>query len=163
MPSKKSKLPTSPSYQRRVARACSEEEVATIAATLASTLEPGFRVLLEGPMGAGKTTFARALLLALGVHQPPEGSPSFAIAHEYESEKGGVVHVDFYRLKAESEIDDAGISAYYWERDAIVISEWLSMFRGFEHAVVKAGRCTRVLLAFSEKSDTLRDVVIEPL
>ena len=57
-------------------------------------LAQGSRVLLEGPMGAGKTTFARALLRALGVRQPPEGSPTFAIAHEYDSPRGGVVHYD---------------------------------------------------------------------
>lgn len=97
-------------------------------------------MLLEGPLGAGKTTFARALLEGLGVVQPPEGSPSFAIAHEYSAPRGQVVHIDLYRLKHESEIEDAGISAYYWERDAIVISEWTSMFPDFEKAILEDTR-----------------------
>ena len=89
-------------------------------------------------MGTGKTTFARALLAGLGVSQPPEGSPSFAIAHEYDSLRGNVVHIDFYRLKHESEIEDAGVGAYFWERKAIVVSEWISMFPDFGNAVCEA-------------------------
>jgi len=99
-------------------------------------LGPRDRVLLEGALGVGKTTFARALLQGLGVVQPPEGSPSFAIAHEYDSPRGPVVHVDLYRIRNEAEIEEAGISAYYWERDAIVIGEWISMFPGFERALL---------------------------
>ena len=93
-------------------------------------------------MGAGKSTFARALLDALGLARPPEGSPTFAIAHEYPRlgtrGLGAVVHIDFYRLKSEAEIEDAGIETYYWERDAIVISEWLSLWPTFERSVVGA-------------------------
>lgn len=122
-------------------------------------------------MGAGKTTFARALLSGLGVTQPPEGSPSFAIAHEYHSLRGNVVHIDFYRLKHESEIEDAGLGAYFWEREAIVVSEWLSMFPDFEAAVCEAGlqknpgnRIWRVKLHFSlgdEASQGQRNLEIQ--
>lgn len=101
-------------------------------------------------MGAGKTTFCRALLHGLGVVQPPEGSPSFAIAHEYQSPKGDVIHMDFYRLRDESEIDDAGIPAYYWERNAIVISEWLSNFPNFQAQVFKLDQVWKVSIDFAE-------------
>jgi tRNA threonylcarbamoyl adenosine modification protein YjeE len=106
-------------------------------------------------MGAGKTTFARALLAGLGVVQPPEGSPSFAIAHEYASPRGSVVHIDFYRLKHESEIEEAGIDAYFWERpDGIVISEWVSLFPRFEAAVKKSQKVWRVKIQIEgEKRD----------
>jgi tRNA threonylcarbamoyl adenosine modification protein YjeE len=118
-------------------------------------------VLLEGELGAGKTTFARALLFGLGVSQPPEGSPTFAIAHEYaRTEERRVVHVDLYRLRSEAEIDEAGIPAYFWPESSglsseqelapIVICEWLSMWPGFEAAVIKHGRNWRVQLAFEE-------------
>ena len=91
-------------------------------------------------MGAGKTTFARALLLALGVKQPPEGSPTFAIAHEYNGRFCDVIHIDLYRLKSEAEVDDAGVPGYFWESEAIVICEWLSMFPDFEEQVLKSSR-----------------------
>jgi tRNA threonylcarbamoyladenosine biosynthesis protein TsaE len=122
-------------------------------------------VLLEGPLGAGKTTFSRALIEGLGASQPPEGSPSFAIAHEYVSTRGAVVHVDFYRLRSEDEIAEAGIEAYFWERPAIVLAEWTSLWPGFEQAVLRegAGRVWRVSLAFVADSPAARAVRIERL
>ncbi|MGZ3686854.1 MAG: tRNA (adenosine(37)-N6)-threonylcarbamoyltransferase complex ATPase subunit type 1 TsaE [Bdellovibrionota bacterium] len=141
-------------------RTLGEEELRAAAAELARELAPGDRVLLEGVMGAGKTTFARALLSALGVHQPPEGSPTFAIAHEYEAPRGDVVHIDYYRLKSEAEIEDAGIPGYYWERQAIVISEWLAQFPEFERAVLKSGRCVQVSLVIEEGDSSRRRVRI---
>lgn len=111
-------------------------------------------MLLEGPMGAGKTTFARALLSALGVTQPPEGSPSFAIAHEYDSPRGRVAHMDLYRIRSEDEIEEAGLHAYFWERRMIVIAEWMSSWPAFEEAVARtAGRVWRVELGFAESAE----------
>src|SRR5581483_10858229 len=98
MPSKKSKPSKSRQSQWKVAREFSEAQLSKLAQELADELSPGDRVLLEGPMGAGKSTFARALIRALGVDQGAEGSPTFAIAHEYRSKKKGrdcaIVHLD---------------------------------------------------------------------
>jgi tRNA threonylcarbamoyladenosine biosynthesis protein TsaE len=110
-------------------------------------------VLLEGELGAGKTTFARELLLALGVLQPPEGSPTFAIAHEYDSESARIIHVDLYRLKNAEEIEDAGIVSYFWDPAVVVICEWLSMWEAFQSDVLKSGRNWRVQLDFSEVNE----------
>ncbi len=119
--------------------------------------------MLEGEMGAGKTTFARSLLQGLGVVQPPEGSPSFAIAHEYQSLKGTVVHIDFYRLKSDVEIEEAGITAYYWEREALVVSEWISMFPEFEEAVL-SDSSQQVWIVRLELSDSdRRNISIEQI
>lgn len=111
-------------------------------------------------MGVGKTTFARALLHSLGVQQPPEGSPTFAIAHEYESPAGGVVHIDYYRLKSQDEIDDVGIPSYYWERDLIVVSEWLSSWPDFEKKVIESGRTWQVNLSFEGEETPQRKIEI---
>src|SRR5271156_4913445 len=107
MPSKTSKPRRSPRSPWKSAPSCAEAELVKTARAFAAVLNSGDRVLLEGPLGAGKSTFARALLEGLGVIQPPEGSPSFAIAHEYSCVRGQVVHVDLYRLKHESEIEEA--------------------------------------------------------
>ncbi len=115
-------------------------------------------------MGAGKSTFARALLKALGARQPAEGSPTFAIAHEYEGPQCGIVHMDFYRLRSEAEIEDAGISSYFWERNLIVIAEWISLHPEFRDAVwnQSAGhRNWSVSIGFVENRPELRKVVIE--
>lgn len=137
---------------------CSESQLALIAGELAHQLKAGDRVALEGPMGVGKTTFARALLAGLGLVQPPEGSPTFAIAHEYSTPQGEVAHVDFYRLNSELEIEEAGIPAYLWERNLIVITEWLSSWPGFEDQVYQSDRIFEVLLEHVREVD---DVPLE--
>jgi tRNA threonylcarbamoyl adenosine modification protein YjeE len=116
-------------------------------------------------MGAGKTTFSRHLLLALGVEQPPEGSPTFAIAHEYGLSANprsirGVVHVDLYRIRSEEEIDERGIPDYYWDSQKIVLSEWTSMWPEFERQVLKSGQNWKVELTISDESADLRDIRI---
>ena len=111
-------------------------------------------------MGAGKSTFARALIAAIGVDQPAEGSPSFAIAHEYASARGEVAHIDFYRFRNEAEIEDAGLGGYFWERTMLVITEWISSFPDFERSVVSSlrspQRIWRVSLQFGERPELRR-------
>ena len=125
--------------------------------------EPGDRIFLEGELGAGKTTFARAMLESLGIKEQALGSPTFPIAHEYLSDAGDVVHVDFYRLKREAELDEAGITAYFWERQAIIIAEWISLFPAFREAVLKTreGRAFRVTLSRVVGRELERDVRVE--
>lgn len=150
---------------------CSEEQIPSLARLLSQEIRLRDRILLEGPMGAGKSTWSRALLEALGVVQPPEGSPSFAIAHEYDCPRGGVVHIDFYRLTTEDEIDEAGIPSYFWERDLIIITEWLNAWPRFETQVLKSGRTSghssgqiwRIRLSFLPEDPTRRRVTVEQL
>ncbi len=64
------------------------------------------------------------------------------------------MHIDFYRLKHESEIDDAGIPTYFWERDAIVLCEWASQFPGFLNSVERASaRIWKIELGFADSPD----------
>jgi len=112
-------------------------------------------------MGVGKTTFARSLLVGLQVEQPPEGSPSFAIAHEYNTQSTEVIHIDFYRLKSEFEIEDAGLHSYFWERpNGIVIIEWISSWPDFQAQVLRSGRTFEVDLEFNPQSDSERMIRI---
>lgn len=69
-------------------------------------------ILFNGEMGAGKTTFIKALSKALGV-QSATSSPTFSLVNEYETENDDLVyHFDVYRLKNESEAYDMGMDEY---------------------------------------------------
>ncbi len=77
-----------------------------------------------GKMGAGKTTFVKAVCEELGV-QDVVTSPTFAIVNEYRSETTGelVYHFDFYRIKKLEEVYDMGYEDYFYS-GALCFIEW---------------------------------------
>ena len=75
---------------------------------------PDDRVFLfYGHMGAGKTTFIKALCKALQV-QDNTSSPTFSIVNEYSTPQGTIFHFDFYRIKEEEEAYDFGYEDYFY-------------------------------------------------
>ena len=79
---------------------------------------------LYGKMGAGKTTFVKALCEELGVSDVIS-SPTFAIVNEYRSDETGelIYHCDFYRIKKLSEVYDMGYEDYFYS-GALCFIEW---------------------------------------
>ena len=76
-----------------------------------------------GSMGAGKTTFVKALCEAMGVTDTVN-SPTFAIVNEYDTPSGRpIYHVDFYRIKRLGEVYDMGYEDYFYGRGLCFI-EW---------------------------------------
>ena len=76
-----------------------------------------------GKMGAGKTTFIKAICEALGVEDVVT-SPTFAIVNEYKTrQEGTVFHVDFYRIKNLGEACDIGCEEYFYSGSPCFI-EW---------------------------------------
>lgn len=69
-------------------------------------------LLFYGEMGAGKTTFIKALVRALGGIDTAS-SPTFSLVNEYESDQGMIFHFDFYRIEDETEALDMGIEDYF--------------------------------------------------
>ena len=98
----------------------SESETAACGAALAQCARPGDVIALSGPLGAGKTAWARGFIAALG-HKDDVPSPSFAIVQPYEELDPPVWHVDLYRIEDSSEIDELGLDA---AADAVLIVEW---------------------------------------
>lgn len=100
------------------------------ATRFASTLKPSTKgaiiVALEGDLGAGKTTFARAVARHFGVEENVT-SPTFVIEKMYKTENGPfarLIHIDAYRLKTAHELDVLGWQEIIAETSNLVLIEW---------------------------------------
>lgn len=79
----------------------------------------------HGEMGAGKTTFIRELVKALGVDEDEANSPSFSIINEYRSDTTAelIYHFDLYRLESVDEALEIGVEDYF-DSGALCLLEW---------------------------------------
>ena len=91
----------------------------------AKILKGGEVVLLGGDLGAGKTTFTKAVLRALGVKDDVT-SPTFTIMREYQGKKFKIYHFDMYRLGSGQEAKEFGLEDYIYSKDksSLVFIEW---------------------------------------
>jgi tRNA threonylcarbamoyladenosine biosynthesis protein TsaE len=103
-------------------RTTSAEATERAGAELAAELRPGDVVLVSGELGAGKTTFVRGALRALGVTDPIT-SPTFVVGILYDGARGPLAHLDLYRL-AGLEEEDPGLLDPYFGPDTITFVEW---------------------------------------
>lgn len=94
---------------------------ARLAAELAAALGPGDVVVVEGELGAGKTTFVRGACRALGVSEPVT-SPTFTIGQRYTG-RLPVSHLDLYRLGSLDE-EEPGLLDDYLTPEAVGFVEW---------------------------------------
>jgi tRNA threonylcarbamoyl adenosine modification protein YjeE len=99
-----------------------EAATATLAARLAPLLRPGDAILLDGPLGAGKTSFARALIRSLCGAGTEVPSPSFNIVLTYDAPQGTLWHFDLYRVADPRELDELGLDEAL--QDGVVLIEW---------------------------------------
>jgi tRNA threonylcarbamoyladenosine biosynthesis protein TsaE len=97
-------------------------ETEAAGAALAARLRSGDVVLVSGDLGAGKTTFVRGALRALGVTKAVT-SPTFVVGLLYETAAGPAAHLDLYRL-AGLEAEDPGLLDPYFGPDTITFVEW---------------------------------------
>ena len=86
------------------------------------TLAPGALLTFEGDLGAGKTTFIKAIARGLGV-TGGASSPTYALVHRYAGRRGPVFHLDCFRLRAPDEAADLDWEGLLRDGDAILV-EW---------------------------------------
>jgi tRNA threonylcarbamoyladenosine biosynthesis protein TsaE len=134
-----------------------EAATAALAARLAPYLGPGDVIALNGDLGAGKTSFARALIRTLcgpGGADREVPSPTFTLVQTYETPAGRIHHFDLYRVHSPDELTEIG-----WDEalsDGIVLVEWPDR----AGALLPAGRLD-IVLGFGAKTQT-RVAVLKP-
>jgi tRNA threonylcarbamoyladenosine biosynthesis protein TsaE len=101
----------------------SEVDLVEILPDLISNLPKTGVVLIEGQMGAGKTTTVRNILASLS-NDLFQGSPTFSLVNEYRSKSGqAIYHFDLYRIEHPSELQAIGIEEYF-EDNSLSFVEW---------------------------------------
>jgi tRNA threonylcarbamoyladenosine biosynthesis protein TsaE len=118
----------------------------------------GMTVLLEGELGAGKSTFARGLIRAMG-HSGPVPSPTYTLVEPYQLSAGPVYHIDLYRVSSEGELRflgwnelDDGLRLVEWPDRAPELSKSADV--RLELSYDGAGRCVQID-GLSQKGDEL--------
>lgn len=99
-----------------------EAATAALAARVAAALDGGLVLYLDGDLGAGKTSFARALLQTLGVGERVK-SPTYSLVESYGLAQGRAWHLDLYRIADPGELEWLGLDALA-EPGALVLVEW---------------------------------------
>ena len=133
-----------------------EQETRAIAAKLAEYLTAGDVILLEGNLGAGKTTFTKGLAEGLGIKRVVK-SPTYTIIREYTEGRLPLYHMDVYRL--EDTGDDIGLEEYInGDGVAIVETAHVELARSGSD-----GRSVGVAIDIerAHAADTLAAVVVE--
>jgi tRNA threonylcarbamoyladenosine biosynthesis protein TsaE len=102
-------------------RTASTAETRQLAASLAPAAEPGDRLALVGPLGAGKTQFAKGFAVGLGIDEVVN-SPSFTLMAEYEG-RLTLFHQDLYRLTDAGEVLAGGLLDERQD-DGVTVAEW---------------------------------------
>ena len=128
----------------------SSEETQALSEKLGQLVEPQDVLILEGDLGAGKTTFTKGLAKGLGVKRVVN-SPTFNIIKEYKG-KIPLYHMDVYRL-AESE-EDLGFDEYFYG-EGVTVVEWAHLIEQFlPESLLK--------ISLFHTGDDTRRIVLEP-
>jgi tRNA threonylcarbamoyladenosine biosynthesis protein TsaE len=105
-----------------VIRPLTQEQLEAEGETLGKSLPPGALLTFDGDLGAGKTTFIKAISRGLGV-VGTASSPTYALVHRYAGRRGPVFHLDCFRLRSPEEAADLDWEGLLSEGDAILV-EW---------------------------------------
>ena len=109
------------------------QEIIDLADIFAKNIDKGDIILMDGPLGIGKTFFSRAIINArclmdnLEIKEVP--SPTFSIIQEYDLRYFSIFHLDLYRLENETDLFELGIPDIFDEN--VIILEWPDLIKNF--------------------------------
>ncbi|HEX9503523.1 MAG TPA: tRNA (adenosine(37)-N6)-threonylcarbamoyltransferase complex ATPase subunit type 1 TsaE [Patescibacteria group bacterium] len=115
------------------------------------TAKKGSIIGLSGDLGSGKTTFAKALAMSLGIKSLK--SPTFIVSQRYPLKENFLYHIDFYRLDHPKQLLSLGLNETFSSNN-IVLIEWVDKFP----QIMK--KCD-ILINFLVKPNNKRDVIIK--
>lgn len=130
----------------------SQSETEALARAILPHLAHGDCILLEGPVGAGKSALARAIIqsqMALDGEIEDVPSPTFTLVQSYETEKCAFWHADLYRLSDVSELEELGLTEAL--ADAVCLIEWPERL-----GRLKPTRHLRIAITFPDESEFRR-------
>jgi tRNA threonylcarbamoyladenosine biosynthesis protein TsaE len=104
-----------------------EEATQKLGSVLGQFLTDGDVVLLNGDLGAGKTTLVTAAAAAMGVDPKEVTSPTFSLMNVYRGKRLSIKHFDLYRINWPEELEDIGFSEYAGQ-DGVTFIEWANLF-----------------------------------
>ncbi|MGW1676862.1 tRNA (adenosine(37)-N6)-threonylcarbamoyltransferase complex ATPase subunit type 1 TsaE [Saccharopolyspora sp. NPDC002376] len=139
----------------RIAALPQEADTLEFGRRLGAALRAGDLVLLDGPLGAGKTVLARGIAAGMGVTGRVT-SPTFVIARVHRPDSGtgpALVHVDAYRLGGLDEIDDLDLDTDLTE--AAVVVEW-------GEGLAERLADSHLMLRIRRRIDDVREITLEP-
>jgi tRNA threonylcarbamoyladenosine biosynthesis protein TsaE len=113
-------MASEPRLERHVVRGAAQ--MVELGVALGRLLHPGDVVLLEGQLGAGKTTLVQGIAKGLGCTEPVT-SPTFDLIHEYRSGRTPLIHIDPYRLQGPGELEHIGFCDYL-DLPCVLAVEW---------------------------------------
>lgn len=136
-------------------RVATAEDMRALGVSIGKLLRAGDLVLLDGPLGAGKTTLTQGIAEGLGVRGPVT-SPTFVIARQHPSlvEGPALIHVDAYRIGSWDELEDLGFG-FDIDRN-VIVAEWAA---GRLDGIADSLLTVRIA---RHEDDEDRDVVVIP-
>ncbi|MCQ6277424.1 tRNA (adenosine(37)-N6)-threonylcarbamoyltransferase complex ATPase subunit type 1 TsaE [Bacillus sp. V3B] len=127
------------------------EDTQLFSKRLASFLQPGDVITLEGDLGAGKTAFTKGLAVGLGI-QRNVNSPTFTIIKEYQGNMP-LYHMDVYRL--EDSYEDLGFEEYF-HGNGVTVVEWA-------HLIEDQLPIQRLNIFIYHQGNDSRKIVVKPV
>src|SRR5580692_5204094 len=110
----------------------SEQETIAFGRSLVNILAPPKLVLLQGDLGAGKTTLVKGIAAGFGSGEEEDvTSPTFTLVHEYRGQRANLYHIDLYRVDTPRQLETLGLDDLI-SSNSVLLIEWGEKFLRFE-------------------------------